>query len=66
MGLFLYQISIKNSKLKAAILAVQGYNFNKILYLEPSWLNWIEHWVSTPAATGSNPVEGTITLRRTI
>ena len=31
---------------------------------EPSWLNWIEHWVSTPAVTGSNPVEGTIILRR--
>ena len=27
--------------------------------LRPSWLNWIEHWVSAPAVTGSNPVEGT-------
>ena len=25
----------------------------------PSWLNWIEHWISAPAVTGSNPVEGT-------
>ena len=26
----------------------------------PSWLNWIEHWVSAPVVTGSNPVEGTL------
>ena len=26
----------------------------------PSWLNWIEHWISAPAVTGSNPVEGTM------
>ena len=31
---------------------------------KPSWLNWIEHWVSAPAVTGSNPVEGTTSLRR--
>ena len=24
----------------------------------PSWLNWIEHWISAPVVTGSNPVEG--------
>ena len=29
------------------------------LQLEPSWLKWIEHWISAPAVTGSNPVEGT-------
>ena len=27
--------------------------------LEHPWLNWIEHWISAPAVTGSNPVEGT-------
>ena len=27
---------------------------------EPSWLNWIEHWISAPGVTGSNPVEGTM------
>ena len=29
----------------------------------PSWLNWIEHWVSAPAVTGSNPVEGTLSIK---
>ena len=28
--------------------------------LKPSWLNWIEHWISAPGVTGSNPVEGTM------
>ena len=28
----------------------------------PSWLNWIEHWISAPVVTGSNPVEGTLSI----
>ena len=28
--------------------------------LKPSWLNWIEHWISAPGVTGSIPVEGTM------
>ena len=29
----------------------------------PSWLNWIEHWVSASVVAGSNPAEGTIILK---
>ena len=38
------------------------YKEGLILYINlnmPSWLNWIEHWISAPVVTGSNPVEGT-------
>ena len=39
------------------------YSFYYIINFMPSWLNWIEHWVSAPAVTGSNPVEGTLSIK---
>ena len=37
--------------------------YSHIKFNMPSWLNWIEHWISAPAVTGSNPVEGTSITR---
>ena len=38
--------------------AGRGFESLRSPNLKPSWLNWIEHWISAPGVTGSNPVEG--------
>lgn len=38
--------------------AGRGFESLRSPFLKPSWLNWIEHWISAPGVTGSNPVEG--------
>ena len=40
--------------------AGRGFESLRSPLLKPSWLNWIEHWISAPGVTGSNPVEGTM------
>ena len=40
--------------------AGRGFESLRSPILKPSWLNWIEHWISAPGVTGSNPVEGTM------
>ena len=40
--------------------AGRGFESLRSPNLKPSWLNWIEHWISAPGVTGSNPVEGTM------
>ena len=40
--------------------AGRGFESLRSPFLKPSWLNWIEHWISAPGVTGSNPVEGTM------
>ena len=40
--------------------AGRGFEPLRSPFLKPSWLNWIEHWISAPGVTGSNPVEGTM------
>tara|TARA_X000001036_G_scaffold246406_1_gene229717 strand:+ start:2143 stop:2589 length:447 start_codon:yes stop_codon:yes gene_type:complete len=40
--------------------AGRGFESLRSPILKPFWLNWIEHWISAPGVTGSNPVEGTM------
>ena len=40
--------------------AGRGFESLRSPNLKPSWLNWIEHWISAPGVTGSNPVECTM------
>ena len=40
--------------------AGRGFESLRSPIFGPSWLNWIERWISAPVVTGSNPVEGTM------
>tara|TARA_B100002051_G_scaffold276742_1_gene327403 strand:- start:2979 stop:3413 length:435 start_codon:yes stop_codon:yes gene_type:complete len=40
--------------------AGRGFESLRSPTLLPSWLNWIEYWISAPVVTGSNPVGGTM------
>ena len=54
-------VAVAQSWLEHPVVAREGGGSIPLSHpIIPSWLNWIEHWVSAPAVTGSNPVEGTL------